>query len=154
MKLHAVVPGSFDPVTAGHYDLFSAAVGMYSKVTVLLSRNDSKRTMFCEEDRLRMLKEAVRDLNNVSVESYGGLIGEYCFKNKIDIILKGVRDTRDYEYEKEMAAVNEMLSPFTRTIFLPSSPKNRFISSTMVRVFIESGRDVSEYLPKGVVIDR
>ena len=148
----AIVPGTFDPITKGHFDLIETASLLFDEVTVLLGANGAKATRFSDEQRLQMVKQAIAALPNVRAELYGGLVGEYCLENGIDVIVKGLRFSKDFDYEHEMAEVNAMLSPETKTMFLHATKENAFLSSTMVRVFLDSGRSVSEYLPKGVTL--
>ena len=148
----AIVPGTFDPITRGHFDLIETASLLFDEVTVLLGENGAKSTRFTDEERLAMVGQAIAALPNVKVTLYGGLVGEYCAEHGIDAIVKGLRFSKDFDYEHEMAEVNGMLSPKTKTIFLHATRENAFLSSTMVRVFLDSGRDVSEFLPDGVTL--
>lgn len=149
-KTSALIPGTFDPVTVGHFEIIRTASAFFDEVTVLLGNNADKNTMFSLEERKTMLTEAVGRLGNVTVAAYDGLIGDYCLENKIDVIYKGLRSSSDYDYEEEMALVNGFLSPETKTLFLEATGDNRFVSSTMVRTFLKAGRDVSQWLPEGV----
>jgi len=151
-KKKAIVPGTFDPITRGHFDLIETASLLFDEVTVLLGENGAKSTRFTDEERLAMARQAVASLPNVKAALYGGLVGEYCAEYGIDAIVKGLRFAKDFDYEHEMAEVNGMLSPKTKTIFLHATQENSFLSSTMVRVFLDSGRDVSEFLPDGVTL--
>ncbi|MBE6564798.1 MAG: pantetheine-phosphate adenylyltransferase [Ruminococcaceae bacterium] len=153
-KKKAIVPGTFDPITKGHFDLIETASLLFDEVTVLLGTNGAKSTRFSDEERLGMVKQAIAGLPNVRAELYGGLVGEYCASHGIGAIVKGLRFSKDFEYEHEMAEVNAMLSPQTKTIFLHATRENAFVSSTMVRTFLDSGRSVDEYLPQGVTLPR
>ena len=148
----AIVPGTFDPITRGHFDLIETASLLFDEVTVLLGENGAKSTRFTDGERLAMVRQAIAALPNVKAALYGGLVGEYCARHGIDAIVKGLRFAKDFDYEHEMAEVNGMLSPKTKTIFLHATPENAFLSSTMVRVFLDSGRDVSAFLPDGVTL--
>ncbi len=148
-KKIAVLPGSYDPVTKGHMDIIVRAAKLFDEVRVLLCVNSSKSYCFTEEQRLEMLRAACKALDNVTVEKYDGLLADYVTEQGVCAIVKGVRNTTDFEYESWMAAVNGTLSE-TETVFLPADPTLSFINSTMVRELLRYGKDVSAYVPEAV----
>ncbi len=148
----AVVPGTFDPVTKGHAEMIRRAAALFDKVTVLFAVNGEKNTLFTLEERMAMMERTVEGLDNVKIDVEPGNVGDYCRLKGIDVIFKGLRCTKDYNYEEEMAQVNHMLSPSTETVFWEATGENRHISSTMIRVFLSAGTDVSPWLPEGVTL--
>lgn len=143
----AVCPGSFDPVTVGHLDIITRAAGMFSKVIVLVSTNANKTPVFSTEERISMLKAATVHLDNVSIDSYDGLLAEYTKKVNAGAIIKGLRAMSDFEYEFQMALTNKKLNPKTETIFLTTSAENMYLSSSMVKQIASMGGDISDFVP-------
>ena len=132
----AVFPGSFDPITAGHMDIIKRASMLFDELTVLMQVNSAKSSAFTEAQRFDMLKLSLADMDNVKAETFTGLLADYCKLNSIDVIIKGVRDTRDFEYERQIYHVNEMLSGI-ETVFLITDSKLSFVSSEVVREMIK-----------------
>ena len=150
--MKALITGSFDPVTNGHIDLIKRTALLFDDVTVGIFVNSSKKYLFTEKERLSMLSESISDIKNAHAEICSGLVAKYCKENNINVIVKGVRNTSDYEYEASMAKTNREFAPDTETLFLPADSSVEFISSSMVKTFFENGEDVSRYVPT-VVLD-
>ena len=149
--MNALICGSFDPVTLGHIDLIRRAAGMFGKVTVGIFSNDSKKYWFTKEKRLEMLQESVRELSNVHAEICYGLVSEYALNNGIEVIVKGLRNAVDFDYEMIMAKTNRVFAPSVETVFLPAYGKNEIISSSMVKIVFENGGNVSDFVPECVL---
>ena len=148
----ALLPGSYDPMTNGHLEIISRASKMFDKVIVLSAINEEKSYMLCDEARLTLIKDAIKDIPNAAADSYSGFIVDYCAKNKIDIIVKGVRNEKDFVYEKEMALINKDLGKSRHnmnieTMFLCADENCDDISSSLVREYIKNGKDVAELVP-------
>ena len=148
--MKALVCGSFDPITNGHVDLIKRTASLFDEVTVGIFVNSSKKYLFSEETRCSLAAESLADIKNVSVKICHGLVATYCKENGIDVIVKGVRNSKDYEYELEMAQANKLFAPETETLFLPASPETQGVSSSMVRAFHCGGMDVTPYVPECV----
>ena len=146
-----LIPGSFDPVTVGHYDVIERCAGMFDEVYVVIFQNTEKKGkgIFTGEDCFEMMKIAVKDLPNVHADITDKLVVDYAKEHNIDFIVKGVRDTIEFEYEYDLFVINRSIGDFD-TIFMPSLPEYKHISSTFVRDMIKYGRDVTPYVPKGV----
>ena len=144
--IHAVFPGSFDPVTNGHLDIIERAARLFDRVTVAVVNNAEKTGMFTLEERVSFVKEATAGIPNVSVESFDGLIIDFVKKKNADVIVRGVRGVRDFDYEYELADIYDKTGG-VETVMLPSRGENARVSSSMVRELIKYGRDPSEFIP-------
>lgn len=154
MNKSVIYPGSFDPVTLGHLDIISRASKMFDHVVVAVLRNAAKdKPSFTVEERIELLKEATKDLDNIEVVSFDGLLAEYAQKRSITTIVKGLRAVSDFEYEFQMALTNKMLNPDLETVFLTTSAKNMYLSSSMVKQVASLGGDISSFVPS-CVLDR
>ena len=149
--MKALVCGSFDPVTNGHIDLIRRAAGMFETVTVGIFVNKDKKYAFSMETRRVMLENAVKDIKNVTVDVSYGYVADYVKENGIGVIVKGVRNTADYEYELDMAKYNKAHAPDSETVFLPASDGTESISSTLVKQLFERGEDIAPYVPASVM---
>lgn len=145
----ALCTGSFDPITIGHYDYIRRAAAIFDKVVVAVSVNTEKRYMFSAESRVRFVKQAFSAFPNVSVTVDDGWVADLAAEWGADVIVKGVRNGTDLDYEYSIACVNQRISG-TETFFIPSAPEYSFISSTMVREMIKHGKDYAPYIPEGV----
>jgi pantetheine-phosphate adenylyltransferase len=148
----AVCPGSFDPVTRGHLDIVSRAARLFDEVVVAILVNETKHGLFSIDERVEMLDEAVRGLGltNVTVESFSGLLVDFCRANEVDAIVKGLRAGGDFDFELQMAQMNQSLSGID-TLFVPTSPEWAFLASSLVKEVARFGGDVSAFVPAGVV---
>lgn len=157
MNKTVICPGSFDPVTLGHIDIIARASRMFDRVVVAALVNSSKKPCFSIDERMELMREAVKELDNVEVVSFEGLLAEYCRKNNIDAIVKGLRAVSDFEYEFQMAIANKKLCPQLETIFLTADSDSMYLSSSMVREIGSMGGDISNFVPECIhdrVVDR
>ncbi len=148
----AVCPGSFDPVTNGHIDIISRASKLFDEVTVAVLINKSKRSMFGVDERIDMLAEVCGDFGNVKIDSFHGLLVDFCRERDIHAIVKGLRAVSDFDYELQMAQMNSSLAP-VETVFVPTSPEYSFLASSLVKEVATFGGDVSSLVPP-MVLDR
>lgn len=149
--MKALITGSFDPVTNGHIDLIKRTAAMFDSVTVGIFVNSAKKYYFTEKERLDMLTEAVKELDNVEARICSGLVARYVRENGIDAVVKGVRTAADCDYEITMARTNKMIYGGCETLLLPASPELTEISSSTVKALASYGEDVSAYVPECVV---
>ncbi|MGH3934886.1 MAG: pantetheine-phosphate adenylyltransferase [Pseudonocardiaceae bacterium] len=145
----AVCPGSYDPATNGHLDIIERAATQFDEVVVAVLINKTKRTMFEVEERMEMLAEIIEHIPNVRVDSWHGLLVDYCRANGIAAIVKGLRAVSDFDYELQMAQLNYQLSGVD-TMFMPSNPTYSFLSSSLVKEVATYGGDVGHLLPAKV----
>ncbi len=143
----AVCPGSFDPVTLGHLDVFRRAASLFDDVLVAVGTNPSKSRLFSAEERLEMLQRACADIPGVTVASFSGLLTDFCTANDVHAIVKGLRAGTDFDYELPMAHMNASLAPGVETIYLPTSSGWSFVSSSLVKEVAGFGGDVSRFVP-------
>ena len=150
----ALFPGSFDPFTIGHYEVLESALKIVDKVNVAVGYNSAKKGFFAPQTRVEIIKQATAHLPNVEVCSYSGLTIDACRNLGASVIVRGLRTTADFEMESVIAQANTKLAPEISTVFLPACGEYSFVSSTIVRdVLIHKG-DVSQFLPKGVQIEK
>jgi pantetheine-phosphate adenylyltransferase len=146
----ALCPGSFDPVTLGHVDIIERSARHFDQVVVVVSRNPSKaQSLFSLEERHEMLTEALAHLDNIRIEFFKGLLVEFARDQGADAIVKGLRAVSDFDYELQMAQMNQRLTGID-TFFLSTSPQYSFLSSSLVREVARFGGDVSGMVPKNV----
>lgn len=146
---HVVCPGSFDPPTLGHLDIVQRAAGLFERVTVAVLVNPDKAGLFTVEERVELLRSATGGWPNVFVDSFEGLLVDYCRQRHIDAIVKGLRAVSDFDYELQMAQMNAGLAHID-TLFIPASPEHSFLSSSLVKQVARYGGDVSPLLPAHV----
>ncbi len=145
----AVCPGSFDPVTNGHLDVIQRASRLYDELVVAVLVNDKKKGMFSVDERIELLTEATVGCPNVVIDSFSGLLVDYCRDRGIDTVLKGLRATGDFDYELQMAQMNRELAG-VETVFLPTNPEYSFLSSSLVKEVARFGGDMSRFVPTAV----
>ncbi len=146
----AVCPGSFDPVTNGHVDVITRAAALYDELVVAVLVNPGKAGLFSVDERMALLRDAVADVPNVTVDSFQGLLVDYCRSNDIPVIVKGLRAVSDFEYELQMAQMNRELAGI-ETLFVPTAPQVGHLSSSLVKQIATFGGDVSRLVPAGVL---
>lgn len=146
----AVCPGSFDPITNGHLDVIERASGLFDEVTIAVLANSSKTGLFTMEERIAMAKEASAHLPNVKVDTWSGLLVDYCKTHEIRAIVKGLRAVSDFDYELQMAQMNLQLKGVD-TLLMATKPTYSFLSSSLVREIAKYGGDVSALVPDGVL---
>ena len=150
MRLAAIYPGSFDPLTNGHLDVIRRAARLADQLIVAVLTNTSKKALFTLDERVEMIREATSDVPSVEVASFDGLLVDYARSRNARWIVRGLRAVSDYETELQMAAMNHRLYPEIDTLFLPASEDSAFISSRMVKEIITLGGDPSAFVPPGV----
>lgn len=144
----AVCPGSFDPVTYGHLDVFARAANQFDEVTVAVLINSTKAGLFTIEERIALLEECVAPYPNIKVESFQGLLVDYCKANEIGAIVKGLRAVSDFDYELQMAQMNSQLG--VDTLFVATKPDYSFLSSSIIKEIAKYQGDVSALVPDAV----
>ncbi|WP_297507851.1 pantetheine-phosphate adenylyltransferase [Flavobacterium sp.] len=149
----AIFPGSFDPITLGHFDIIQRGVSLFDEVIVAIGVNSDKKYMFTLEERKQFIEEAFKDEPKVRVITYEGLTIDLCKKEKADFILRGLRNPADFEFEKAIAHTNRKLSKI-ETVFLLTAAKTSFISSSIVRDVIRNGGDYTVLVPDAVKVKR
>ena len=152
----AVCPGSFDPVTNGHLDIIGRAAQLYDEVVVAVFVNQAKSTLFSLDERREMLAEVTAQWGNVRIDSFHGLVVDYCKENGIPVIVKGLRAVSDFDYELQMAQMNRGLAGVD-TLFMPTNPEYSFLPSSLVKEIAKWGGDISSLVPPNVLkrlIDR
>ena len=148
----AVCSGSFDPITLGHMDVIRRAAACFDKVWVCVSPNaEKKNQMFTPEEKLRLVKLAVQDLPNVEAELWAGLLADYAVDKGADAIVRGVRNTTDFDVEYQLALINRGIYPGLETMLMPASTEYQHFSSSMAREMIRYHQPLEKYLPKEII---
>ncbi len=142
----AVCPGSFDPVTHGHLDIVGRAAALFDEVVVAVGVNASKKRLFTPDERMAMLRRACEPWGNVRVDSFSGLLTDFCREHDVHAIVKGLRAVSDFDYELQMAQMNASLAD-VETVFVPTSPEWSFLASSLVKEVAGFGGDVSGLVP-------
>ena len=142
----AVYPGSFDPVTLGHFDIIERSAKIMDKVIVGVLNNSSKTPLFSVEERVNMLKNLTKDMPNVEVMSFGGLLVDFVKEQNANVIVRGLRAITDFEYELQMSQTNRVIAPGVDTIFLTTNLKYSYLSSSIVKEIAHYDGDISEFL--------
>ena len=145
----AIFPGTFDPFTLGHFDILKRSKLLFDEIIVGIGKNSDKKTMFSLKERLEFIERVVKDDNNIKVMSYDGLTIDFCEMVDAKFIVRGVRNNGDFEFEKAIARTNRFLSRI-ETIFILTSAKTSFISSSIVRDLINNGGDYSKLVPESI----
>ena len=149
--LRAIYPGSFDPVTYGHYDIICRSCKIVDELIVGVLNNKAKMPLFSVEERVKMLEEVTKDLPNVRIVPFDGLLVDFADRIEADVVIRGLRAITDFEYELQMSQTNHKLSPNIETMFLTTSIEYSYLSSTTVREIADFGGDVSQFVPEAVV---
>jgi|TARA_B110000914_G_C15407848_1_gene420351 pantetheine-phosphate adenylyltransferase len=148
----AIFPGSFDPFTLGHLDILKRSLSLFDEITVGVGRNNQKKTMFNEGQRIEFIKNCFKNEQKIKVESYQGLTIDFCKKVGANFIVRGIRNNGDFEFEKAIARTNRKLSKI-ETVFLLTSAKTSFISSSIVRELILNNGNYKLLVPNSVIIN-
>ena len=145
----AIFPGTFDPFTLGHLDILNRSKLIFDEVIIGIGKNSDKKTMFSIEKRIELIESLINDDDNIKVMSYEGLTIDFCRRVNANFIVRGVRNNGDFEFEKAIARTNRLLSKI-ETVFLLTSAKTSFISSSIVRELIQNCGDYSKLVPKNI----
>jgi len=145
-----VCPGSFDPITNGHLDIIERASSLFDEVVIAVLVNQTKSSLFTVDERIEMIKEVTAKYKNVRVDSWSGLLVDFCKANQISTIVKGLRAVSDFDYELQMSQVNLQLQG-VETLFMATAPSHSFLSSSLVKEIASHGGDVSAYMPAAIV---
>ena len=152
MRTKALYSGSFDPLTMGHMDIITRAAKLYDELVIGVGVNPSKASMFTLEEREEMLRETLKDHDNVSVDHFSGLLADYVNRNGFDVVVRGLRSTTDFDYEIQMAQMNDRLfNDSVETVFLMTDPQYSFISSSMVKEVFTLGGDITGLVPDAIL---
>ena len=153
MKRIAVFPGSFDPFTVGHQNIVLRAMLMFDEIIVAIGENSQKKYMLSLEKRKSIIADAFKGVEQVKVESYSGLTVDYCNAEEARFILRGLRNSRDLDFEQPIAQLNKKLDDSIETVFLVNAPEFSAINSSIVREIYLNGGDVSDFLPNGIKLE-
>jgi pantetheine-phosphate adenylyltransferase len=145
----AVFPGSFDPITIGHVDIVKRGIKVFDEIIIAVGDNTDKKYMFPKEKRVEFVKQTFNNYDNIKIKSYDGLTVNFCKKNNIEFMIRGLRNPADFEFEKSIALTNREMTDI-ETIFFLTSPENSFISSSIVRDLIRNNGDYKLFIPKGI----
>ena len=147
----ALYPGSFDPITNGHLDVLERASRMFDNVVIAVLNHPNKVAFLSVDERVSLIKEAVKSMKNVSVDSFAGLTVEYARQIGARFLIRGLRSITDFEYEIQLCQTNHVIAPEIDTVYLSTKPEHNFISSSMVKELSNLNTDVSKFVPKNVV---
>ncbi len=147
----ALYPGSFDPITNGHLDVLERASRMFDRVVIAVLKHPEKKSFLTTQERVSLIKEATKNIKNVSVDSFDGLTVEYARKIGAKFLIRGLRTITDFEYEVQLCQTNQVIASDIETVFLSTRPQHNFISSSIVRELSNHKTDISKFVPKNVV---
>ena len=147
----AVFPGSFDPITLGHKDIIERSVSLFDEIIIAVGTNSEKKYMFPLAQRIKFIADTFIEKKSISVNSFEGLTTEFCKESNVDFIIRGLRNSADFEFEKSIALTNREMTGI-ETVFFLTSPKNSFISSSIVRDLIKNKGDYKLFIPKEITI--
>lgn len=146
MKI-AIYPGSFDPITLGHLDVLKDGASMFDKVIITVSNNCNKKSLLTVDERISLIKQSVKDIPNVEVDSFDGLTVNYAQSKNATILLRGLRAVSDFEYEMQLSQTNRALCENIKTVFLITKPEYNFISSSTVKEILLNNGNISNFVP-------
>lgn len=147
----AIVPGSFDPITLGHLNIIRRASRTFDRVIVCVVVNENKKPMFTLEERMDHIRRVTERFGNVTVDCWDGLIMDYARKADAQVVVRGLRALSDFEYEFQMALINKRINPAVETVFMASSEKYTYISSSAIKEMVHYGADVSGFVPREIL---
>jgi|SRR5690625_1209313 len=148
--MKVIYPGSFDPVTYGHLDIIERCANKFDHVIIAVLNNVSKKSTFSIDERIRLLEETTKHLDNIEVDSFSGLLADYAEKKKCNTMIRGLRAVSDFEYEMQMALVNRKMNENIETLFMVSSSEYVYLSSSIVKEIASYGGNISCFVPKVV----
>ena len=146
----AIYPGSFDPVTKGHVDIIVRAAGIFDELVIGVLKNSSKNPLFTPEERVEMLKGVLKDIPNITIKSFDGLLIDFAHQEGAHVIVRGLRAVTDFDYELQLAQTNNVVSPDIETVFLATNLKYSYLSSSVVKEIASYGGDISHFVDKEV----
>ena len=149
----AIIPGSFDPITLGHLNIIRRAAQIFDRVVVCVMKNSAKHYMFTTGERVELVRKVIARLPNVEVATTDMLLAEYAKQYEGAVIVKGLRAVSDFDYEFQIALINKKMNPELETVFLTSSEKYTFLSSTVVKEMAAYGADLTEFAPREIIND-
>ena len=149
MKI-AIYPGSFDPITKGHLDILDRAASIFDKVIIAVAKNSEKHGFLTVDERVKLIKESVKHIQNVEVDAFEGLTIEYAKKCGAEVLIRGLRAVSDFEYEMQLSQTNSALASDIQTVFLITKPEYNFISSSTIKEILVNGGDISQFVPQPV----
>ena len=147
----AIYPGSFDPITLGHLDIIKRSSVLFDEIVILVLYNSQKNALFSIDERVSMVKELTKNFSNIVVLSYEGLLIDFAKEENVNIIIRGMRAGKDFDYELQLAWINKEKYPDIETVFLTSSLRYAYLSSTVVKEFASYHGDISNYVPSEIV---
>lgn len=151
MEKIAIFPGSFDPITCGHASIVRRAIPLFDKIIIAIGVNALKSTYFDLEQRKKMIQAVFADCENIEVQSYTGLTIDYCKEVNAKFLLRGLRTSADFEFERSIGQINKQLNPDIETVFLLTQPEHTALNSSIVRDIIRNNGDVSQFVPAAVL---
>jgi pantetheine-phosphate adenylyltransferase len=154
MEKVALFPGTFDPFTVGHEAIVKRSLKLFDKVVVAVGKNQSKNSLFTVEQRIAMISEIFAKMPNVEVTSYEGLTVDFCRNLGAQFILRGLRTSADFEYERAIGQVNKAMEPDVETVFMLTAPEHTPVNSTIVRDILINKGDASKFLPASININK
>lgn len=146
----AIYPGSFDPITKGHLHILKTGSEIFDKVIIAVAKNSEKKGFLPVEERVKLIKESVKDLPNVEVDSFEGLTIEYAKRKGAKVLIRGLRAVSDFEYELQLSQANSALCEDIKTVFLTTRPKYNFISSSTIKEIYKNDGDISKFVSEAV----
>lgn len=149
----AVFPGSFDPITVGHFSIIERALPLFDKIIIAIGENSSKTSLFSIEQREKWIAELFKNEQKISVEVYSGLTIDFCKKHQSKYLIRGLRTSADFEFERSIGQSNKKLYPEIETVFLLTLPEHTFITATIVRDIYKNGGNIQNFVPDAVFID-
>jgi pantetheine-phosphate adenylyltransferase len=148
--IKALYPGTFDPLTRGHLDVIERSCKLFSEITILIAFHNEKNPLFSVAQRMKMIVESTKEMQNIKVDSYDGLLVDYAMKHGMRVIIRGLRAISDFEYEFQMALMNRKISQTVETIFFVPHESYTYLSSGLIKEIISVGGEVSAFVPPAV----
>lgn len=147
----AIYPGSFDPITNGHLDIIKRSANLFDELVIGVLNNSAKNPLFSIDERVNIIRELTKDIPNVTVDSFDGLLVDYAASIDASVVIRGLRAVTDFEYELQIAQTNKVEYPKLETLFMTSSLQYSYLSSTIVREFASYGGDIEKFVPESII---